>query len=287
MARNQTHAPVRISFPPHGVCVRESRHAADFAMEPVRWEFVVLLYVVQGSGTLRLSTGGTPALELRRDRMVLLPPRTGYRLVDRPGDALWLYLVCLQPDLLAGTGLRLPGVRLYDPPADACVEWRNALRDILFRRESVDGLQALRQQHTAWRMLDTVLSAGAAPGRRDAGSVEARVRRYVAELPGSFHAQTDLDGVARSLGMSRRAFTLAFQALTGTSWLQAVTALRLAHARRLLQETPLPVNAIVFECGYNDPSAFYRAFRAATGMTPLAWREQASRAGGAGLNRGG
>lgn len=52
--------------------------------------------------------------------------------------------------------------------------------------------------------------------------------------------------------------------------------LRLAHARRLLEETDMSVKAIAFSCGFSDELHFMKRFKADTGMTARAYRQQAS-----------
>ena len=59
---------------------------------------------------------------------------------------------------------------------------------------------------------------------------------------------------------------------------QFLTQTRLAAAARLLRETGLGVSEIAHECGFYDHSAFSRAFRAAMGVTPSAYREATQKA---------
>lgn len=54
---------------------------------------------------------------------------------------------------------------------------------------------------------------------------------------------------------------------------QFITRTRLERASRLLRETDRPVAGVAQECGFYDHSAFARAFRAAMGVTPSAYRE--------------
>lgn len=44
------------------------------------------------------------------------------------------------------------------------------------------------------------------------------------------------------------------------------------QAAKLLAQTELPVEQVAAEVGYADPSAFYRQFSAAFGMTPGEYR---------------
>ena len=77
-----------------------------------------------------------------------------------------------------------------------------------------------------------------------------------------------LDAAATASGMSRRTFTNQFKARTGRTWLEYVNALRIERAQELLRETDRKVTSIAFQCGFEDLSTFYRAFKRITGNTP-------------------
>ncbi len=100
------------------------------------------------------------------------------------------------------------------------------------------------------------------------------IRVYVDELRREFFEPDDLDRAAARLGMSRRRFTQLFREEAGTSWSDYVTGLRIDHARRLLRETNRSITAIAFECGYEDLSSFYRAFKRRAGLPPNEWRHR-------------
>lgn len=73
---------------------------------------------------------------------------------------------------------------------------------------------------------------------------------------------------------SRRNAEIRFRRATGRSVLDELMEVRLERAKDLLAHTRLPVAAIVEACGYRAPARLNRAFRAATGLTPLAWRHR-------------
>ena len=53
---------------------------------------------------------------------------------------------------------------------------------------------------------------------------------------------------------------------------QLITQTRLAAGSHLLRETDRSVAEIAFDCGFYDHSAFTRAFRAVTDLTPTQFR---------------
>jgi transcriptional regulator GlxA family with amidase domain len=109
-------------------------------------------------------------------------------------------------------------------------------------------------------------------GPAAAGLARTRVAAYAQELERTFFEERQIDGAAARLGLSRRRFTTLFREVSGDTWFNTVRALRLAHARRLLRETGRSVTSICYECGFEDISNFYRAFRAAERTSPDSWR---------------
>ena len=80
--------------------------------------------------------------------------------------------------------------------------------------------------------------------------------------------------VARAAGVSPRHLDRLFAAEFGTSWAAAYMRLRLAHAARLLRQSPLSLAQVAYAAGFSSPSHFSRAFRAAYGAPPGAWRRR-------------
>jgi AraC-like DNA-binding protein len=59
----------------------------------------------------------------------------------------------------------------------------------------------------------------------------------------------------------------------GTSFTHLLEHNRYDSARRLLRDSPSPILSIAQSLGYADASAFSRAFRRWSGMTPNEWRK--------------
>lgn len=78
--------------------------------------------------------------------------------------------------------------------------------------------------------------------------------------------------LAEEAELSHNALTRRFQQRFGTTVIGYIQQQRLAHAKRLLAETTMPIKTIALECGYPDPQQFNKAIRHATGMSPSALR---------------
>ena len=77
--------------------------------------------------------------------------------------------------------------------------------------------------------------------------------------------------LARRLSMHRRTLNRRLEA-EGTTFREVLDAVRYKRACELLRNPNLSIADISPRLGYGEPSAFSRAFRRWSGMTPLQWR---------------
>jgi AraC family L-rhamnose operon regulatory protein RhaS len=107
------------------------------------------------------------------------------------------------------------------------------------------------------------------------------VGAVVREIEETFYDQWDLDKAAGRTGLSRRRFTDLFRDVSGKTFAEFLTGIRLSHAARLLEGGEHSVTGVIFSCGFNDVSHFYRLFRQRYGSPPGKWthagRRSASR----------
>jgi len=82
----------------------------------------------------------------------------------------------------------------------------------------------------------------------------------------------DVAAMARHAGVSPRTFARRFRAETGTTPLQWLLAQRVLEARRLLEATDLPVDAVAWRVGFGTAASLRDHFRRATATTPTAYR---------------
>jgi transcriptional regulator GlxA family with amidase domain len=110
------------------------------------------------------------------------------------------------------------------------------------------------------------LSAGAT-----AQSPIERVQQFIRDNPQKAFTLTE---IARHAAMSPRNFSRVFRHETGISPAAYVERSRVEHARRLLEESKLPVQQALYKSGFGSPVAGRRAFRKRLGLTPSEYRER-------------
>jgi AraC family L-rhamnose operon regulatory protein RhaS len=268
--------PLATDFSAARVCLLESEHGPGFSMPPTRHDFHKVLHVTAGEGMLCWRSDAKDREEpMRPGDFLYVGAQAEHWIRDAPESPLTLTIVAVQPEVLAG----------YSPPQEIRVlregatvrDLRQALREMLVEAGLVRPERALLLHGLAAWLLVRVCREGNEPDPHRAddsrGSPERRVEAYVQSLEHGFFDDEPLDEVASRLDLSRRAFTSRFRLVAGMSREAYLRQLRVAHACRLLSGTERSIIGIAFECGYNDLSGFYRAFKRETKRTPASWRK--------------
>jgi AraC-like DNA-binding protein len=81
--------------------------------------------------------------------------------------------------------------------------------------------------------------------------------------------------LARSVRLTPQRLARLIKRLFGLTPSQFITKSRIAAASRMLRDSDRSVAEIAHACGFSDHSAFTRAFRSASGMTPSEFRAKA------------
>jgi AraC-like DNA-binding protein len=120
----------------------------------------------------------------------------------------------------------------------------------------------------------------APPGDAADDTYEQRPDRdLVGEIRDALAAWNGVDkpsapAVASSLGVQPRTLNRLL-GKTGTSFNRVLENTRYEAAQRMLRDPGAPVVSVAWSLGYADASAFSRAFRRWSGMTPTEWRREA------------
>jgi transcriptional regulator GlxA family with amidase domain len=142
-------------------------------------------------------------------------------------------------------------------------------------------LHAIRKDHGA-ACGERVARHMVAPPHRDGGQAQF-IERPPAPAPGSLEPtrrwaaerldqSLDVAAMSDHAGVSPRTFARRFREETGTTPLQWLLGQRVLEARRLLEESDLPVETIAWRCGFGTAASLRDHFRRATATTPTAYR---------------
>ena len=82
----------------------------------------------------------------------------------------------------------------------------------------------------------------------------------------------DVAAMSRHAGVSPRTFARRFREETGTTPLQWLLAQRVLEARRLLEESGLPIEEVAWRSGFGTAASLRDHFRRATATTPTGYR---------------
>lgn len=100
----------------------------------------------------------------------------------------------------------------------------------------------------------------------------ARIMAYIDDH--SNEPALTLGEVARTVHLTPSALSRFFRRMAGRSFVAHVNHVRIGRACRLLVDTDRPVTDIAFASGFGNVANFNRQFRAATNLTPRAYRRR-------------
>jgi AraC family transcriptional regulator len=108
------------------------------------------------------------------------------------------------------------------------------------------------------------------------GMAPHRLRKAVGlidnHLAGEEEGRVALRAVAKDVGMSYFHFSRAFKQSMGMSPTSYIAERRIERAKKLIQETDLPISEVALRSGFSSQSHFTTAFHKIAGVTPRAFR---------------
>ncbi|MFS8199558.1 AraC family transcriptional regulator [Streptomyces sp. CWNU-52B] len=96
----------------------------------------------------------------------------------------------------------------------------------------------------------------------------------IRELHADLSHPWTVEELAHRAGMSRSAFAARFKEKTGDTPLGHLTAWRMYRVKVLLRDTPLSIQEIAVQVGYDTGTSLSRAFAKREGISPGTWRTQ-------------
>ena len=105
----------------------------------------------------------------------------------------------------------------------------------------------------------------------DENSLVARVLKYVTD---HISDALTIEDIADAVGVSRRTFSRAFAKHAHVTPSVFVDQVRIDFARKLLEETDVPLKTIAFRCGFDNPTRMRMIFSRQLNTTPKLYRER-------------
>jgi AraC-like DNA-binding protein len=156
---------------------------------------------------------------------------------------------------------------IYEAHYGCCVRFKAGRNSIVFRTDDLE-LPFATYNPELLATINPQLQREIA-SRKTQQTTSVRAKRVVKRLLGGQH--TDIDEVAKELGMSRRTLQRRI-AEEGSNFRQLLSDARRELARLYLQHPSLGLSQAAALLGYENPNSFLRAFRVWEGVTPTEWR---------------
>ena len=110
----------------------------------------------------------------------------------------------------------------------------------------------------------------------DLGDIPSSLARALRDFEKSLSSDVTPSVLAERAELSAQRLSRLTKRLFGLTPSQLITKTRIAAASRLLRDSSDTISNIAHSCGFCDHSAFTRAFRSATGVTPSEYRNAGS-----------
>jgi transcriptional regulator GlxA family with amidase domain len=150
--------------------------------------------------------------------------------------------------------------------------WLDLALYLIARKAGVDtAMNVARVSMIDWHVNGQQPYATVTSLRQSPDGVIARCQTWAAER---FHEASPVAGMVQVSGLPERTFKRRFKLATGQTPLEYIHALRIEEAKRLLEASDEPVEAIALECGYEDAGFFNRVFKRRVQLTPGQYRKR-------------
>ncbi len=100
------------------------------------------------------------------------------------------------------------------------------------------------------------------------------IKTILTYIKDNYKEKICISDLAKQINLNEQYFCRFFKKAIGRSPMEYVNEYRIRQARRLLEETDLPVTEVCLECGCSHLGSFLREFRKYTGTTPLQYRKK-------------
>lgn len=248
-------------------------------------DFLVLVYVERGGGSVMLNGEDTP---LRGGDVHAVPPGQAIGSATLAGFRnCRAWSVAFTPDAVPSLASVSPLAWGHHPllalfaltavpagahatvPAEERPRWSAWLEE-LAEELSEPGRPGAREAASA--LLTRILVGAARLAPSAPGPADPLVTRVFDEIEATFREPVSAAGVARALGYTPGYLTTVVRERTGRTLLEWITERRMTEVRRMLRDTDLPLGVVAARTGLRDATYLVRRFRDRYGITPDRWR---------------
>ncbi len=139
--------------------------------------------------------------------------------------------------------------------------------------ESYTEIMLKRREHLLRLLLDEIDSLSQSRKNLDAISRKSYITKVCEYLTIHFRESISLDALANEFYISKAKLTRDFRDKCGVSIGDFIVTLRIRYAKKLLENSSVPIGQIAKECGYQSNAYFARQFLKMIGITPTQYRK--------------
>ncbi len=104
-----------------------------------------------------------------------------------------------------------------------------------------------------------------------------RVRTIFKRVSEQYSKEISLDDLADQVGLTKNSLCRFFKKTTGKTIIDYLNEYRIGIAKEHLAEGTQTVSEVLYRCGFNDPSFFYKKFKQVTGLSPKTYQVEVIR----------
>ncbi|AQT69079.1 Regulatory protein SoxS [Anaerohalosphaera lusitana] len=143
------------------------------------------------------------------------------------------------------------------------LELLRAYNDVIYEMSPFEGSRLV---------LDVLCELGESTSANSVSQSNLLMQRTLKLIDAQLNEKISVNGIARTLKVSREHLSRVFKESTGTTLQKYIIDRKLKIACKLLNETNLSIKQITVRLGFNDQRNFSRTFHKKTGMTPRDFR---------------
>ncbi|WP_218094513.1 AraC family transcriptional regulator [Paenibacillus solanacearum] len=272
-----------ITLPENGILLYESKHTDGNVVREHRHQIHQILYVLDGSGTIKLDGNYS---ELCPDRLVLIVPHSDHSIIAEAKLTLLVLAfdaqsmeTIVEHEILSK---RFPRSAIVSMNPFMATEVRQLLRKMMFEQGNSDQLNDWALRIHLQEILLLLARSGQQAVITDSNGLRAdKIRRYIDE---HYFESITAGEIASIMNISARYVNNIFKECFGITPTQYLTQVRISVAKKLLSETDKDIVTVCFEVGFENVPTFYRAFKNSVKLSPNKYRRQ--NAAGDELNNG-